>query len=79
MADAMPVRYIEPAEFAASRLWIGKWQRVLPCLIATRGLISGSLVDDITLFVSHPQSPAHNRTRVFYGRFHAGSCGRVAQ
>jgi hypothetical protein len=54
MAD-VPVRHVEPAELAASRVWIGNWQRMLPCLIATRGLISASLLEDIAHFVSHPQ------------------------
>ncbi|KML38953.1 hypothetical protein VL15_38665 [Burkholderia cepacia] len=54
-ADAMTVRLIAPAELAASRVWGENWQRMLPCLIAARGLLSESLLDDITRFVAHPQ------------------------
>ncbi|MGU8077125.1 hypothetical protein [Burkholderia pyrrocinia] len=54
-ADTMAVRRIGPAELAASRMWIENWQRMLPCLIATRGLISNSLRDDIERFVLDPQ------------------------
>ncbi|KIP17236.1 hypothetical protein WJ41_28790 [Burkholderia ubonensis] len=49
------VRRIEPAELAASRMWVENWQRMLPCLIAARGLIADPLLDDIVRFVALPQ------------------------
>lgn len=55
-ARAMTVRRVEPAELAASRIWIDNWQRMLPCLIATRGLVSASLLHAIERFVAAPQS-----------------------
>ncbi|WP_063778230.1 hypothetical protein [Burkholderia cepacia] len=54
-ANAMTIRRIAPAELAASRMWIENWQRMFPCLVATRGLLSEPLLDDITRFVAHPQ------------------------
>ncbi|KVN30527.1 hypothetical protein [Burkholderia ubonensis] len=51
----MTVRRIEPADLAASRMWVENWQRMLPCLIAARGLIAASLLDDITRFVALPK------------------------
>ncbi|QDQ82182.1 hypothetical protein [Paraburkholderia megapolitana] len=54
--DAPPVRRIEPAELAAARVWIDNWQRMLPALIATRGLVPPSLLNAIERFVVTPQS-----------------------
>lgn len=53
--EAMSVRIIEPPELAASRIWIENWQRMLPCLVATRGLVPASLLDAIERFVATPQ------------------------
>ncbi|MGF6931190.1 hypothetical protein OKW41_000329 [Paraburkholderia sp. UCT70] len=53
---AMTVRLIEPAELAASRTWIENWQRILPCLITTRGLPSSSLLTAIERFVATARS-----------------------
>jgi hypothetical protein len=81
--DVVPVRRLEPAELAASRAWIDNWQRILPSLIATRGLVPTSLLDAIERFVATPQpllaierafstgDPVLTRAAVF-GLLHAG-------
>jgi hypothetical protein len=51
----MTVRLLEPADLAASRVWIDNWQRMLPCLTATRGLVPTSLLDAIERFVATAQ------------------------
>lgn len=53
--SAMTVRLLEPADLAASRVWIDNWQRMLPCLTATRGLVPTSLLDAIERFVATAQ------------------------
>jgi hypothetical protein len=53
--SAMNVRLLEPADLAASRIWIDNWQRMLPCLTATRGLVPTSLLDAIERFVATAQ------------------------
>ncbi|MEX3693423.1 hypothetical protein AB3X91_18800 [Paraburkholderia sp. BR14263] len=55
-ASAMTVRHVEPAELAASRMWVDNWQRMLPCLIATRGLVPASLLNSIERFVATSQA-----------------------
>ena len=55
-ASAMTVRHVEPAELVASRIWVDNWQRMLPCLIATRGLVPASLFNSIERFVATSQS-----------------------
>lgn len=55
-ASAMTVRHVEPAELAASRIWIDNWQRMLPCLIASRGLVPASLLNATERFVATSQS-----------------------
>ena len=53
--SAMTVRLLQPADLAASRVWIDNWQRMLPCLTATRGLVPPSLLDAIERFVATAQ------------------------
>jgi hypothetical protein len=53
--DAQPVRHVEVAELAAARVWINNWQRMLPALVATRGLVTPSLLNDVERFVGTPQ------------------------
>ena len=53
-ATAVTVRLLEPAELAASRIWIDNWQRMLPCLIATRDLVPTSLLS--TTAVDTPEA-----------------------
>ncbi|WP_321167036.1 hypothetical protein [Caballeronia cordobensis] len=54
--SAMTVRLLDAAELAATRVWIDNWQRMLPCLIATRDLVATSLLDSIERFVATAQS-----------------------
>jgi hypothetical protein len=37
--SALSVRSVQAAELAASRVWIDNWQRMLPSMVATRGLV----------------------------------------
>jgi hypothetical protein len=52
---SLTIRSVQPPELAASRMWIDNWQRMLPCLVATRGLVPPLLLDAIERFVAHPQ------------------------
>jgi hypothetical protein len=36
-------------------VWIDNWQRMLPSIVATRGLLPTSLLDSIERFVIRPQ------------------------
>lgn len=77
------VRAVQSSEIAASRAWIANWKRMLPCLIATRGLVPPSLRSAIERFVSRPHrllsierefttgDPVLVRAAVF-GLLHAG-------
>lgn len=49
------VRCVQQAELAAARVWIDNWRRMLPCIVATRGLLPTSLLDAIERFVDRPQ------------------------
>ncbi|MGY2491326.1 hypothetical protein ACW4E8_32100 [Cupriavidus sp. CP313] len=49
------VRLVQDAELAASRIWIDNWQRTLPCIVATRGLLPASLLGIVEDFVASPQ------------------------
>jgi hypothetical protein len=51
----MPVRMVNAAELAASAVWIENWKRILPCITATRNLVTSSLVQAIERFVVRPQ------------------------
>jgi hypothetical protein len=82
-AAALTVRSVQPAEIATSRVWIENWKRILPCVVATRGLVSPSLHSAIERFVACPQrllsierefstgDPILVRAAVF-GSLHAG-------
>jgi hypothetical protein len=52
---ASPIRFIPRAELVAARMWIDNWHRMLPSLVATRGLISASLLKGIERFANKPQ------------------------
>lgn len=54
--EAFAVRHIDAAERAATRVWIGNWQRMLPVLVAARGLVKPSMLGAIKRFVASPQS-----------------------
>jgi hypothetical protein len=79
----LTVRTVQSAELAASHAWIGNWKRMLPCLVATRGLVPPSLSRAIERFVARPHrllsierefstgDPVLVRAAVF-GLLHAG-------
>ncbi len=52
---ALPIREIPSAELAAARVWIDNWQRMLPCIVANRSLVSLSLQRAIERFLVHPR------------------------
>ncbi|MFM0005848.1 hypothetical protein PQR57_33235 [Paraburkholderia dipogonis] len=54
--EAFAVRHIDAAERAAARVWTGNWQRMLPVLLAARGLVKPSMLGAIERFVASPQS-----------------------
>jgi hypothetical protein len=43
------------ADLAAARVWIDNWQRMLPCIVANRSLVSPSLQRAIERFLVHPR------------------------
>ncbi|WP_318248382.1 hypothetical protein [Paraburkholderia sp. XV] len=49
------IRQAEPAELMASRAWIDNWRSMLPCLVANRRFLSGSLCESILRLLSRPQ------------------------
>ncbi|WP_027802907.1 hypothetical protein [Paraburkholderia dilworthii] len=53
--ESFAVRHIDAAERAAARVWTGNWQRMLPVLVAARGLVKPSLSGAIERFVVKPQ------------------------
>jgi hypothetical protein len=53
--SALPVRFIPHVELVAARTWIDNWHRMLPSIVATRGLISKSLLTGIERFANKPQ------------------------
>ena len=79
----LTVRSVQSSEIAASRAWIANWRRMLPCLVATRGLVPPSLSSAIERFVARPHrllsierefttgDPVLVRAAVF-GLLHAG-------
>jgi len=54
--EALDVRRIDAAERAAARVWTANWQRILPVIVAARGLVRPSLPGAIERFVASPQS-----------------------
>ena len=46
------IRVVPPAELAASRVWIDNWQRMLPTIVANRGLPAASLLTAIRRFAT---------------------------
>jgi hypothetical protein len=79
----LTVRPVRSSEIAASRAWIANWKRMLPCLVATRGLVPPSLSSAIERFIARPHrllsiepefttgDPVLVRAAVF-GLLHAG-------
>ncbi|MGF6934296.1 hypothetical protein OKW41_003435 [Paraburkholderia sp. UCT70] len=54
--ESFAMRHIDAAERAAARVWTGNWQRMLPVLVAARGLVKRSLSGAIERFLATPQS-----------------------
>jgi hypothetical protein len=46
--SALPVRFTPHVELVAARTWIDNWHRMLPSIVATRGLISRSLLSRVS-------------------------------
>jgi hypothetical protein len=46
------IRTVPPAELAAARVWIDNWQRMLPTIVANRGLAAASLMTAIQRFAA---------------------------
>lgn len=79
----LTVRKVQSSEIAASRAWIANWKRMLPCLVATRGLVPPTLTSAIERYVARPRrllsierefttgDPVLVRAAVF-GLLHAG-------
>jgi hypothetical protein len=51
----LPIRKVLSAGLAAARVWIDNWQRMLPCIVANRSLVSPSLQRAIERFLVHPR------------------------
>ncbi|MBB5420604.1 hypothetical protein [Paraburkholderia atlantica] len=54
-AGAADLRLVAPAELAAARAWTDNWQRILPYLVANRGLVPTTLSPAIMQFVIEPR------------------------
>lgn len=52
--DGLPVRCLTDADRAARRVWIINWQRMLPVVNATRGLLSAALLKLVRACVREP-------------------------
>jgi hypothetical protein len=53
--SALPLRLVPRAELVAARVWIDNWHRMLPSIVATRGLIPASLLRGVERFAKRPQ------------------------
>jgi hypothetical protein len=51
IASPLAVRVIQPADLAAARTWINNWERMLPCIVANRNLLSASQLQAIVCFL----------------------------
>jgi hypothetical protein len=49
------VRLVASAELAAARAWTDNWQRILPYLVANRGVVPATLPPAILQFVDEPR------------------------
>ncbi|CAE6807910.1 hypothetical protein [Paraburkholderia nemoris] len=54
-AGTVEVRLVGSAELAAARAWTDNWQRILPYLVANRGLVPATLPPAIMQFVDEPR------------------------
>lgn len=86
--DAVPIRSVTSTDLAAAHVWIDNWRHILPCLVATRGLVPSSLQHAVETFVTIPHTlleiereftvgdPVLVRAAVF-GLLHAGHISAV--
>lgn len=51
---SVSVRVVPEAELAASRCWISNWERILPCIVASRGYVTDALMRATKNHVSEP-------------------------
>ncbi len=51
----LKIRMMSAPELAAAQIWTSNWERMLPCIVSTRGLCSHNLLDEIVRFVSEPK------------------------
>lgn len=56
--SVLPVQCVSPAELAAARIWIANWERMLPVMTASRGLVSLSLQRALLKLIFKPVSLA---------------------
>jgi hypothetical protein len=54
-AGIAEVRFVASAELAAARAWTDNWQRILPYLVANRGLVPATLPPAIMQSVEEPR------------------------
>jgi hypothetical protein len=54
-AGTPEVRFFASAELAAARTWTDNWQRILPYLVANRGLVPATLPPAIMQFLKEPR------------------------
>ncbi|RDJ98097.1 hypothetical protein [Paraburkholderia lacunae] len=52
---ASEVRFVASADLTAARVWTENWQRILPYLVANRGLVPTTLPQAIAHFVKEPR------------------------
>ena len=52
--DDVPVRLVASAELAAASTWVSNWQRMLPVINATRGLLPRGVAKAVLNFVREP-------------------------
>ena len=52
--DSMMVRAVGDAEIRATQMWTNNWERILPVLVATRGLVKPALRDEILKRCARP-------------------------
>ncbi|AJW93684.1 hypothetical protein QHI69_38110 (plasmid) [Burkholderia gladioli pv. gladioli] len=85
---AVPIRSVRSTDLAAAHVWIDNWRHMLPCLVATRGLVPSSLQRAVETFVTIAHTlleierefalgdPALVRAAVF-GLLHAGRISAI--
>ncbi|VWC19390.1 hypothetical protein [Burkholderia sp. Ac-20392] len=86
--NAASIRPVTSTDLAAAHIWIDNWRHMLPCLVASRGLVPSSLQRAVETFVTVPHTlleiereftvgdPVLVRAAVF-GLLHAGHISAV--